>query len=151
MISTADILEYITKQVKARFMRPCYFDETRDQYDLPAFFARIEQTNFERDNCDFNKITDICYLTYRQAKIDIADQLDTYEIIKEMFYKGFEIKDKGYVPVESINLGFTGEYNDIMQVEIRIEYTEENPEEDTSEKIENIKVNKKYKLKGEEV
>lgn len=151
MISTADILEYITKKVKARFMRPCYFDETRDQYDLPAFFVRIEQTNFERDNHDFNNITDICYLTYRQNKIDIADQLDTYEIIKEMFYKGLEIENVGYVSVESISLGFTGEYNDIMQVEIRIEYTEENAEKDDSELIENIKINKKYILKGEEV
>lgn len=150
MISTADILEYITQKVKAKFMRPCYFDESRDPIELPAFFARIEQTNFERDNHDFNNITDICYLTYRQKKIDIADQLDTYEIIKEMFYKGLEM-EKGYVPVESISLSFTGEYNDIAQIEIRIEYTEENAEEDTSEVIENITVNKKYILKGEEI
>lgn len=150
MISTADILEFITKKVKAKFMRPCYFDETRDQYDLPAFFVRIEQTNFERDNQDFNNITDICYLTYRQKKIDIADQLDTYELIKEMFYKGLDM-ESGYVPVESITLSFTGEYNDIMQVEIRIEYTEENEEKDDSELIENIEINKKYILKGEEV
>ena len=150
MISTADILEFITNKVKAKFMRPCYFNETRDQYDLPAFFASIEQTNFERDNQDFNNITDICYLAYRQKKIDIADQLDTYELIKEMFYKGLDM-ESGYVPVESITLSFTGEYNDIMQVEIRIEYTEENAEKDDSELIENIEINKKYILKGEEV
>ena len=151
MISTANILEYITKKVKSKFKIPCYFDETRDQYELPAFFARIEQTNFDRDNYDFNNITDICYLTYRQKKIDVADQLDTYEIIKEMFYKGLEIDDVGYVPVESVTMGFTGEYNDIMQIEIRISYTEENAEEDTNEKIENIIVNEKYKLKEEEI
>lgn len=150
MISTADILDFITKKIKAKFMLPCYFDETRDTYTLPAFFSRIEQLSFERDNYDFNNIVDVVYITYRQKKIDIADQLDTYELIKEMFYKGLEMEDS-YVPVESINLNYTGEYNDIPQIEIRLEYTEENAEIDDNELIENIDINKKYILKGEEI
>ena len=148
MISSAEILEFITKKIKSKFEKKCYFDETRDSYELPAFFARIEQTNFKRDNHDFNNITNICYIAYRQKKIDIADQLDTYEIIKEMFYKGLEM-ESGYVPVESINYGFTGEYNDIIQIEIRMEYTEENAGVDTEEKIESFEINKKYTLEEE--
>ena len=146
MISTADILDFITRKVKAKFMIPCYFDETRDNYDLPAFFARIEQTNFERDNFDFNNITDVCYLTYRQKKIDIADQLDTYEIIKEMFYKGLELEQM-FIPVENISLDYTGEYNDIPQIEIRLVYTEENAEKDENELIEDIELSKKFIVK----
>ena len=65
-----------------------------------------------------------------------------------MFYKGLEM-ESGYVPVESINYGFTGEYNDIIQIEIRMEYTEENAEVDTEEKIESFEINKKYTLEEE--
>lgn len=150
MINTADILEFITKKVKTKYEGTrVYFDETKDTYELPAFFASISQPTFERDTKNFNNNVMEITLAYRQKKISTADQLDKYEDIKKLFYKGLEMENL-HIPVISITMDYTGEYNDIMVITIRIEMIENCTEPDTEELITNLKVNTNYKLKGED-
>lgn len=120
--------------LKGRYPPPqykIYGKEIREGYDAPCFFTEILDGGSGAETKNFAKGSFTIKITYFQEVVNELDQLEKVDEIKDLFGLVFSVGDRK-LTVGEFSHGFIGEYQDILQISVEIEYKENTQKEDTA-------------------
>ena len=120
--------------LKGRYPPPqykIYGKEIREGYDAPCFFTEILDRGSRAETKNFAKGGFTIKITYFQAEKNELDQLEKVDEIKDLFGLIFCVGDRK-LTVGEFSHDYIGEYQDILQISIEIDYKENTQKEDTA-------------------
>lgn len=120
--------------LKGRYPPPqykIYGKEIREGYDAPCFFTEILDRGSRAETRNFAKGGFTIKITYFQAEKNELDQLEKVDEIKDLFGLIFCVEDRR-LTVGEFSHDYIGEYQDILQISIEIDYKENTQKEDTA-------------------
>lgn len=117
-----------------------YGKEIKEGYKTPAFFTEILDKGSKAETKNFAAGGFTIKITYFQELKNELDQLEKVDEIKDLFKLIFLVNDRQLI-VEEFSHDFIGEYSDILQISIDIEYKENTKKEDTQPVAEEIDIN----------
>ena len=120
--------------LKGRYPPPqykIYGKEIREGYDAPCFFTEILDRGSRAETRNFAKGGFTIKITYFQAEKNELDQLEKVDEIKDLFGLFFCVGDRK-LTVGEFSHDYIGEYQDILQISIEIDYKENTQKEDTA-------------------
>ena len=119
--------------LKERYPPPqyrIYGKEIREGYDAPCFFTEILDRGSRAETKNFAKGGFSVKITYFQTAKNELDQLEKVDEIKDLFGLFFCVGDRRLTTGE-FSHDYIGEYQDILQISIEIDYMENTRKEDT--------------------
>ena len=120
--------------LKGRYPPPqykIYGKEIREGYDAPCFFTEILDRGSRAETRNFAKGGFTIKITYFQAEKNELDQLEKVDEIKDLFGLFFCVGDRK-LTIGDFSHDYIGEYQDILQINIEIDYKENTQKEDTA-------------------
>lgn len=120
--------------LKGRYPPPqykIYGKEIREGYDAPCFFTEILDRGSRAETRNFAKGGFTVKITYFQTAKNESDQLEKVDEIKDLFGLFFCVGDRK-LTVGEFSHDYIGEYQDILQISIEIDYKENTQKEDTA-------------------
>ena len=120
--------------LKGRYPPPqykIYGKEIREGYDTPCFFTEILDGGSMAETKNFAKGSFTIKITYFQKIKSELDQLEKVDEIKDLFGLVFSVGDRK-LTVGEFSHDFTGEYQDILQISVEIDFKENTQKEDTA-------------------
>jgi len=120
--------------LKGRYPPPqykIYGKEVREGYDAPCFFTEIIDKGSRAETKNFAKGGFTIKITYFQEEKNELDQLEKVDEIKDLFGLIFYVGDRR-LTVGEFSHDYIGEYQDILQISIEIDYRENTKKEDTA-------------------
>ena len=120
--------------LKGRYPPPqykIYGKEIREGYDAPCFFTEILDRGSRAETRNFAKGGFTVKITYFQTAKNELDQLEKVDEIKDLFGLFFCVGDRK-LTVGEVSHDYIGEYQDILQISIEIDYKENTQKEDTA-------------------
>ena len=108
-----------------------YGKEIREGYDAPCFFTEILDRGSRAETRNFAKGGFTIKITYFQAEKNELDQLEKVDEIKDLFGLIFCVGDRK-LTIGDFSHDYIGEYQDILQINIEIDYKENPQKEDTA-------------------
>ena len=120
--------------LKGRYPPPqykIYGKEIREGYDAPCFFTEILDKGSRAETRNFAKGGFTVKITYFQTAKNELDQLEKVDEIKDLFGLFFCVGDRK-LTVGDFSHDYIGEYQDILQISIEIDYKENTQKEDTA-------------------
>lgn len=120
--------------LKGRYPPPqykIYGKEIREGYDAPCFFTEILDRGSRAETKNFAKGGFTIKITYFQAEKNELDQLEKVDEIKDLFGLIFCVGDRK-LTIGDFSHDYIGEYQDILQISIEIDYKENTQKEDTA-------------------
>ena len=120
--------------LKGRYPPPqykIYGKEIREGYDAPCFFTEILDRGSRAETRNFTKGGFTIKITYFQAEKNELDQLEKVDEIKDLFGLIFCVGDRK-LTIGDFSHDYIGEYQDILQINIEIDYKENTRKEDTA-------------------
>ena len=108
-----------------------YGKEIREGYDAPCFFTEILDRGSRAETRNFAKGGFTIKITYFQAEKNELDQLEKVDEIKDLFGLIFCVGDRK-LTIGDFSHDYIGEYQDILQINIEIDYKENTQKEDTA-------------------
>ena len=120
--------------LKGRYPPPqykIYGKEIREGYDAPCFFTEILDRGSRAETRNFAKGGFTVKITYFQTAKNELDQLEKVDEIKDLFGLFFCVGDRK-LTVGDFSHDYIGEYQDILQISIEIDYKENTRKEDTA-------------------
>lgn len=108
-----------------------YGKEIREGYDVPCFFTEILDKGSKAETKNFAKGGFTVKITYFQKEKNEFDQLKKVDEIKCLFGLFFCIGDRK-LTISDFSHDYIGEYQDILQISIEIDYKENTQKEDTA-------------------
>ena len=120
--------------LKGRYPPPqykIYGKEIREGYDVPCFFTEILDRGSRAETRNFTKGGFTVKITYFQTAKNELDQLEKVDEIKDLFGLFFCVGDRK-LTVGEFSHDYIGEYQDILQISIEIDYKENTRKEDTA-------------------
>ena len=120
--------------LKGRYPPPqykIYGKEIKEGYDAPCFFTEILDRGGKGETKNFAKGGFTIKITYFQAEKNELDQLEKVDEIKDLFGLIFCVEDRR-LTVGEFSHDYIGEYQDILQISIEIDYKENTQKEDTA-------------------
>ncbi len=120
--------------LKGRYPPPqykIYGKEIREGYDAPCFFTEILDRGSRAETRNFAKGGFTIKITYFQAEKNELDQLEKVDEIKDLFGLFFCVGDRK-LTVGEFSHDYIGEYQDILQISIEIDYKENTQKEDAA-------------------
>nr|WP_288976726.1 hypothetical protein [uncultured Blautia sp.] len=108
-----------------------YGKEIREGYDAPCFFTEILDRGGKGETKNFAKGGFTIKITYFQAEKNELDQLEKVDEIKDLFGLFFCVGDRK-LTIGDFSHDYIGEYQDILQISIEIDYKENTQKEDTA-------------------
>lgn len=120
--------------LKGRYPPPqykIYGKEIKEGYDAPCFFTEIIDKGSGAETKNFAKGGFTIKITYFQAEKSEMDQLEKVDEIKDLFGLIFYVGDRR-LTVGEFSHDYIGEYQDILQISIEIDYKENTKKEDTA-------------------
>lgn len=120
--------------LKGRYPPPqykIYGKEIREGYDAPCFFTEILDRGSRAETRNFAKGGFTIKITYFQAEKNELDQLEKVDEIKDLFGLIFCVGDRK-LTIGDFSHDYIGEYQDILQISIEIDYKENTQKEDTA-------------------
>ena len=120
--------------LKGRYPPPqykIYGKEIREGYDAPCFFTEILDRGSRAETRNFAKGGFTVKITYFQAEKNELDQLEKVDEIKDLFGLIFCVGDRK-LTIGDFSHDYIGEYQDILQISIEIDYKENTQKEDTA-------------------
>ena len=120
--------------LKGRYPPPqykIYGKEIKEGYDAPCFFTEILDKGSRAETKNFAKGGFTIKITYFQAEKNELDQLEKVDEIKDLFGLIFCVGDRK-LTVGEFSHDYIGEYQDILQISIEIDYKENTQKEDTA-------------------
>ena len=120
--------------LKGRYPPPqykIYGKEIREGYDAPCFFTEILDRGSRAETKNFAKGGFTVKITYFQTAKNELDQLEKVDEIKDLFGLFFCVGDRK-LTVGDFSHDYIGEYQDILQISIEIDYKENTRKEDTA-------------------
>lgn len=118
--------------LKGRYPPPqykIYGKEIREGYDAPCFFTEILDRGSRAETRNFAKGGFTVKITYFQTAKNELDQLEKVDEIKDLFGLFFCVGDRK-LTVGEFSHDYIGEYQDILQISIEIDYKENTQKED---------------------
>ena len=120
--------------LKGRYPPPqykIYGKEIKEGYDAPCFFTEILDRGGKGETKNFAKGGFTIKITYFQAEKNELDQLEKVDEIKDLFGLIFCVGDRK-LTIGDFSHDYIGEYQDILQINIEIDYKENTQKEDTA-------------------
>ncbi len=120
--------------LKGRYPPPqykIYGKEIREGYDAPCFFTEILDRGSRAETRNFAKGGFTVKITYFQKAKNELDQLEKVDEIKDLFGLIFYVGDRK-LTIGDFSHDYIGEYQDILQISIEIDYKENTQKEDTA-------------------
>lgn len=120
--------------LKGRYPPPqykIYGKEIKEGYDAPCFFTEILDRGSRAETRNFAKGGFTIKITYFQAEKNELDQLEKVDEIKDLFGLIFCVGDRK-LTIGDFSHDYIGEYQDILQINIEIDYKENTQKEDTA-------------------
>ena len=120
--------------LKGRYPPPqykIYGKEIREGYDAPCFFTEILDRGSRAETRNFAKGGFTVKITYFQTEKNELDQLEKVDEIKDLFGLFFCVEDRK-LTIGEFSHDYIGEYQDILQISIEIDYKENTQKEDTA-------------------
>jgi len=120
--------------LKGRYPPPqykIYGKEIKEGYDAPCFFTEIIDKGSRAETKNFVKGGFTIKITYFQVEKSEMDQLEKVDEIKGLFGLIFYVGDRR-LTVGEFSHDYVGEYQDILQISIEIDYKENTQKEDTA-------------------
>lgn len=120
--------------LKGRYPPPqykIYGKEIREGYDAPCFFTEILDRGSRTETRNFAKGGFTVKITYFQTAKNELDQLEKVDEIKDLFGLFFCVGDRK-LTIGDFSHDYIGEYQDILQISIEIDYKENTQKEDTA-------------------
>lgn len=108
-----------------------YGKEIREGYNAPCFFTEILDRGSRAETRNFAKGGFTVKITYFQKEKNELDQLEKVDEIKDLFGLFFCVGDRK-LTVGEFSHDYIGEYQDILQISIEIDYKENTQKEDTA-------------------
>ena len=133
-IKLVEIKKAINGLLKGRYPPPqykIYGKEIREGYDAPCFFTEILDRGSRAETRNFAKGGFTVKITYFQTAKNELDQLEKVDEIKDLFGLFFCVEDRR-LTVGEFSHDYIGEYQDILQISIEIDYKENTQKEDTA-------------------
>lgn len=133
-IKLVEIKKAINGLLKGRYPPPqykIYGKEIREGYDAPCFFTEILDRGSRAETRNFAKGGFTVKITYFQTAKNELDQLEKVDEIKDLFGLFFCVGDRK-LTVGEFSHDYIGEYQDILQISIEIDYKENTQKEDTA-------------------
>lgn len=122
MITPIDIKKSIVSALKEKYKRlPIYGADVKEGLKMPSFFVQLLPSTVETENINSFRSDYLLVITYFQKTKDEADMLKCAFTIQQMFAKRFRVKDRS-LEVKDFNYDFTGEHDDILQINITLSY-----------------------------
>ena len=120
--------------LKGRYPPPqykIYGKEIREGYDAPCFFTEILDRGSRAETRNFAKGGFTVKITYFQTEKNELDQLEKVDEIKDLFGLIFCVGDRK-LTIGDFSHDYIGEYQDILQISIEIDYKENTQKEDAA-------------------
>lgn len=120
--------------LKGRYPPPqykIYGKEIREGYDAPCFFTEILDRGSRAETRNFAKGGFTVKITYFQTEKNELDQLEKVDEIKDLFGLFFCVGDRK-LTIGEFSHDYIGEYQDILQISIEIDYKENTQKEDAA-------------------
>lgn len=133
-IKLVEIKKAINGLLKGRYPPPkykIYGKEIREGYDAPCFFTEILDRGSRAETRNFAKGGFTVKITYFQTEKNELDQLEKVDEIKDLFGLFFCVGDRK-LTIGEFSHDYIGEYQDILQISIEIDYKENTQKEDTA-------------------
>ena len=133
-IKLVEIKKAINGLLKGRYPPPqykIYGKEIREGYDAPCFFTEILDRGSRAETRNFAKGGFTVKITYFQTAKNELDQLEKVDEIKDLFGLFFCVGDRK-LTIGEFSHDYIGEYQDILQISIEIDYKENTQKEDTA-------------------
>lgn len=108
-----------------------YGKEIKEGYDTPSFFTEILDKGSRAETKNFASGGFTVKITYFQNQKNELDQLEKVDEIKDLFKLIFCVEGRR-LTVGEYSHDYIGEYSDILQISIDIDYKENTEKEDTA-------------------
>lgn len=113
--------------------------EIKEGYDTPSFFTEIVDKGSRGNTQNFASGGFTIKITYFQDQKNELDQLEKVDTIKELFGMAFKVGDRR-LTVGDYSHDYIGEYSDILQISVDIDYKENTQKEDNAPIAEGVQV-----------
>ena len=126
--------------LKGRYPPPqykIYGKEIKEGYDTPCFFTEILDRGGKGETKNFAKGGFTIKITYFQTEKNELDQLEKVDEIKDLFGLIFCVGDRK-LTIGDFSHDYIGEYQDILQISIEVDYKENTQKEDNAQVAENV-------------
>ena len=141
-IKFVEIKKAVNELLKGRYPPPqykIYGKEIKEGYDAPCFFTEILDRGGKGETKNFAKGGFTIKITYFQAEKNELDQLEKVDEIKDLFGLIFCVGDRK-LTIGDFSHDYIGEYQDILQISIEIDYKENTQKGDMAPIAEEIGV-----------
>lgn len=142
-IKFTEIKKAVNELLKRRYPPPqyrIYGKEIQEGYEAPCFFTEILDGGSSAETKNFAKGSFTVKITYFQETKNELEQLEKVDEIKDLFGLFFCVGDRKLTTGEFSHT-YIGEYQDILQISIDIDYRENTRKEDPALMMEEIIVN----------
>ena len=136
--------------LKGRYPPPqykIYGKEIKEGYDAPCFFTEILDKGSKGETKNFAKGGFTTKITYFQAEKNELDQLEKVDEIKDLFGLIFCVGDRK-LTIGEFSYDYIGEYQDILQISIEVDYKENTQKEDIAQVAANVEIALKQSREG---
>lgn len=133
-IKFVEIKKAVNELLKGRYPPPqyrIYGKEIKEGYDAPCFFTEILDKGSSGETKNFASGGFTVKITYFQTEKNELDQLEKVDEIKDLFGLIFCVGDRR-LTIGEFSHDYIGEYQDILQISIEIDYKENTQKEDTA-------------------
>lgn len=125
--------------MKSKYPYKVYGKEIKEGYDTPCFFTEIFDKGSRSETRNFARGGFSIKITYFQDEKNETDQLRKVDEIKELFGMCLAVGDRR-LTVGEYSHEFIGEYSDILQISIQVDYKENMSKAETAVTAEAIQV-----------
>lgn len=139
-IKFTDIKKAVNRILKERYPPPqykIYGQEIKEGYETPCFFTEILDKGSRAETKNFAKGGFTVKIVYFQQEKNELDQLEKADEIKELFGLVFCVGNRK-LTVGEFSHDFIGEYSDILEISIDIDYMENTRKEETGPVMETV-------------
>lgn len=126
--------------LKSKYPYKIYGKEIKEGYNAPCFFTEIVDKGSRAETKNFTGGGFTVKITYFQSIKNELDQLEKVDEIKDLFGLIFCVGERK-LTVGEYSHDYIGEYSDILQISIDIDYKENTEKEETAEIAENVDLN----------
>ena len=133
-IKFTEIKKAVNELLKERYPPPqfkIYGKEIKEGYDAPCFFTEILDRGSRAETKNFARGGFTVKITYFQTEKNELDQLEKVDEIKDLFGLFLCVGNRR-LTIGDFEHDFIGEYQDILQISIEIDYKENTQKEDTA-------------------
>lgn len=126
--------------LKGRYPPPqykIYGREIKEGYDAPCFFTEILDRGGKGETKNYAKGGFTIKITYFQTEKNELDQLEKVDEIKDLFGLIFCVGDRK-LTIGEFSHDYIGEYQDILQISIEVDYKENTQKEDNVQVAEDV-------------